>query len=218
MRILLDLDKESSVEIEADISMFEEMFAAKVSFYDEMVGNRDAESAVAIAGLRQETIYEIAQFYYFIKVFGIDSGENLRVFALSHNANIKDLLDNGSDQDRLGISKKRLNDALFDSDVMLDRLETACGEGPVKMSQSDLARFLVEHMSTETCRAGVKVLSDAGYLRLSKSPFGAVLIQTNGTMEQVFGSYIRTFRRNAAKSCVPGKPPRQRPKLKEVST
>ena len=122
MRILLDLDKESSVEIEADISMFEEMFAAKVSFYDEMVGNRDAESAVAIADLRQETIYEIAQFYYFIKVFGIDSGENLRVFALSHNANIKDLLDNGSDHDRLGISKKRLNDALFDSDVMLDRL------------------------------------------------------------------------------------------------
>ncbi len=214
----INLDTQSPAEIEADISLFEEMFSAKALFFDEMVENREPDSVADVADLRQETIYEIAQFFYFMKVFGIDCAENLRIFALSHNANIKDLLENSDEQDRLGVPKKRLQDALFDSDEMLDRLETICGPGPVKLSQSDLARFLVEHMSSETCRAGVKVLGDAGYLQFSKSPFGAVLIQSNGTMEQIFGGYVRSFRKNIANRCVPETPPRQGPQLKEVST
>ncbi len=214
----IDLDKETPSELEADISLFEEMFSAKARFFDEMVENREPGSMVAVADLRQETIYEIAQFYYFLKVFGFDSAEKLRTFALSHNRNIEDLLENDEEQALLGVLKTRLKEALFDSDEMLDRLEANCGAGPIKLSQSDLARFLVEHMSSETCRAGVKVLGDAGYLRLSKSPFGAILILSNGTMEEVFGGYIRSFRRVIAKICNPEKPPRQRPKLKEVST
>ena len=214
----LRLDKESSAGLEADISLFEEMFSAKVRFFDDMVENREPGSAVAVADLRQETIYEIAQFFYFLKVFGIDSPENLRVFALSHNKNIEDLLENGEDRDKLGVQKTRLQDALFDTDEKLERLEVNCGAGPIKMSQSDLARFLVEHMSSETCRAGVKVLGDAGYLRLSKSPFGAILIRSSGALEEVFAGYIRSFRRVLSEKFPPEDRPRRSSKLKEVST
>ena len=214
----LNLDEESSAELEADISLFEEMFSAKVRFFDEIVENREPGVVVSIADLRQETIYEIAEFYYFLKVFGIDSAENLRVFALSHNKNIEDLLENGEDRDKLGVQKTRLQDALFDTDEKLERLEVNCGAGPIKMSQSDLARFLVEHMSSETCRAGVKVLGDAGYLRLSKSPFGAILIRSSGALEEVFAGYIRSFRRVLSEKFPPEDRPRRSSKLKEVST
>ncbi len=214
----LKLDEESSAGLEADISLFEEMFSAKVRFFDDMVENREPGSAVAVADLRQETIYEIAEFYYFLKVFGFDSPEKLRVFALSHNRNIEDLLENGEDQDRLGVQKKRLQDALFDTDEKLERLEVNCGAGSIKLSQSDLARFLVEHMSSETCRAGVKVLGDAGYLRLSKSPFGAILIRSSGALEEVFAGYIRSFRRVLSKKFQPENRTRRSSKLKEVST
>ncbi len=214
----LKLDEESSAGLEADIALFEEMFSAKVRFFDDMVENREPGSAVAVADLRQETIYEIAEFYYFLKVFGIDSPENLRVFALSHNKNLEDLLENGEDRDKLGVQKTRLQDALFDTDEKLERLEVNCGAGPIKMSQSDLARFLVEHMSSETCRAGVKVLGDAGYLRLSKSPFGAILIRSSGALEEVFAGYIRSFRRVLSEKFPPEDRPRRSSKLKEVST
>ena len=214
----LNLDEESSAELEADISLFEEMFSTKVRFFDEIVENREPGGVVSIADLRQETIYEIAEFYYFLKVFGIDSAENLRVFALSHNKNIEDLLENSEDQEKLGVQKKRLQDALFDSDEKLERLEVNCVAGPIKLSQSDLARFLVEHMSSETCRAGVKVLGDAGYLRLSKSPFGAILIRSSGALEEVFAGYIRSFRRVLSEKFPPEDRPRRSSKLKEVST
>ena len=214
----LKLDEESSAGLEADISLFEEMFSAKVRFFDDMVENREPGVVVAIADLRQETIYEIAEFYYFLKVFGIDSPEKLRVFALSHNKNLEDLLENGEDRGKLGVQKTRLQDALFDTDEKLERLEANSGAGPIKMSQSDLARFLVEHMSSETCRAGVKVLGDAGYLRLSKSPFGAILIRSSGTLEEVFAGYIRSFRRVLSEKFPPEDCPRRSSKLKEVST
>ena len=214
----LRLDEESSAGLEADISLFEEMFSAKVRFFDDMVENREPGSAVAVADLRQETIYEIAEFYYFLKVFGFDSAEKLRIFALSHNRNIEDLLENGEDRDKLGVQKTRLQDALIDTEEKLERLEVNCGAGPIKMSQSDLARFLVEHMSSETCRAGVKVLGDAGYLRLSKSPFGAILIRSSGALEEVFAGYIRSFRRVLSEKFPPEDRPRRSSKLKEVST
>ena len=84
---------------------------------------------------------------------------------------------------------------MFDSEEKLDRLEANCGNGAAQFSQSDLARFLVEYMSFESCRTTVKILSEAGYLSLSKSPFGANLIRSNGKLEDIFSSYIRSFRK-----------------------
>ena len=35
---------------------------------------------------------------------------------------------------------------------------------------------------------------DAGYLRLAKSPFGAVLVASMGNMESIFAEYVRQLR------------------------
>ncbi|MDX1485326.1 MAG: hypothetical protein R3229_12685 [Alphaproteobacteria bacterium] len=190
----IDIDKQPAAELEADLALFEEMFSAKARFFDEVVDNRRPESGVEVSELRQETVYALAHFFYLLKVFKIDTPEKLRNFALAHNQNIRDLLEDRDERERLGIQPQRLEGAMFNTDDNLQRLEMNCGPKGIRLSQSDLARFLVEYMSAETCRGGIQVLCEAGYLNRSKSAIGAVLITSNGVLEDLFAGYIRSFR------------------------
>jgi hypothetical protein len=193
---LMTMARESDAqsEFDADIKLFEEMFSAKARFFDQIVEGRDANSEVEVRDLRQENIYEIAEFYYLLKMFKIDTPSKLRKFGESHNSNIVELLQNKHELDKLGVQPQRLREAMFDTVEKLDRLEANCGDKTIWMSQSDLARFLVEYMSFESCRRSIKILSDAGYLTLSKSPFGSILVSSNAKLETIFGRYIRSFR------------------------
>ncbi len=189
------LDMENKSDLDADITLFEEISSARMRFFDEIVDCRSADSTVKVRELRQETVFVIAEFFWLLRVFEIDTPEKLRAFGETHNRNILELLDNNEDQIRLGIHAPRLREALFDSEEKLDRLEANCGYGAVQFSQSDLARFLVEYMSFERCRSTVKILTDAGFLKASKSPFGAILICSSGQLEDAFADHIRSFRR-----------------------
>ena len=191
----IDLETDADAELEADILLFEEMFSAKARFFDQMVESRSPDSTVEIRELRQENIYEIAEFYYLLKIFKINSPAKLRKFGKSHNENIEELLQNKPERDKLGVQPQRLEEAVFDTEEKLDRLMANCRNGKIRLSQSDLARFVVEYMSFESCRTTVKILSDAGYLERSKSPFGAILIGSNGKLEGIFSTYIRSFRK-----------------------
>jgi len=182
-------------ELEADIRLFEEMFAAKARFFDQIVERKNANGAVEVRDLRQENIYQIAEFFFLLKVFGIDSAARLRKFAESHSRNIDELLSDKAQLEKLGVQPQRLRDARFETPEKLDRLAANCGEMGIRLSQSDLARFLVEYMSFESCRTTVKILSKTGYFALSKSPFGAILVSSNGRLEQIYGDYIRSFRK-----------------------
>ena len=189
------LDKGNKSDLDADITLFEEISSARMRFYDDIVDKRPAESTVEIRELRQETVFVIAEFFWLLRVFEIDTPEKLRAFGKSHNHNVLKLVDNKEDQIRLGVHAPRLREALFDSEEKLDRLEANCGNGAAQFSQSDLARFLVEYMSFERCRSTVKILTDAGFLKASKSPFGAILICSSGQLEDAFADHIRSFRR-----------------------
>ena len=190
-----DLDKGNNSDLDADITLFEEISSARMRFYDEIVDCRAPDSSVKVRELRQETVFVIAEFFWLLRVFGIDAPEKLREFGETHNRNILELLDNCEDQIRLGIHAPRLREALFDSAEKLNRLEANCSNGTAQFSQSDLARFLVEYMSMERCRSTVKILSDAGFLIASKSPFGAILISSSGRLEDAYADHIRSFRR-----------------------
>lgn len=190
-----DLETISDLELDADIRLFEEMFSAKARFFDQMVENRGPESTAELRNLRQENVYEIAEFYYLLKIFKVDTPSKLRKFGITHNENIEELLLNKAERNKLGVQPQRLQEALFDTEEKLDRLKMNCNSGKIRMSQSDLGRFVVEYMSFETCRTTVKILSDAGYLENSKSPFGAILIASNGKLEEIFSRYIRSFRK-----------------------
>ncbi len=182
-------------ELEADIRLFEEMFTAKARFFDQIIENRNSNADLEVRELRQENVYEIAEFYYLIRVFGIDSPVKLKKFARSHNKNVEELLGNKSQLEKLGVQPQRLQDARFETPEKLERLVLNCGKGGIRLSQTDLARFLVEYMSFETSRMTVKILGEAGYLKLSKSPFGAVLVKSTGQLEDIYGDYIRSFRK-----------------------
>jgi len=189
------LDMENKSDLDADITLFEEISSARMRFFDEIVDCRSPDSTVKVRELRQETVFVIAEFFWLLRVFEIDTPEKLRAFGETHNRNILELLDNNEDQIRLGIHAPRLREALFDSEDKLDRLEANCGNGTVQFSQSDFARFLVQYMSYECCRSTVKILTDAGFLNASKSPFRAILICSSGQLEDAFADHIRSFRR-----------------------
>jgi len=196
----------TDAELEADIRLFEEMFAAKARFFDQIVVNRVSEGSLEIRDLRQENVYEIAEFFYLLKVFGIDSPAKLRKFAESHTRNIEELLGDKAQMAKLGVLPQRLRGARFETVEKLDRLVANCGNGAIHLSQSDLARFLVEYMSFESCRTSVKILSRVGYFKLSKSPFGAILVTSTGMLEDIYGAYIRSFRQGImqmSNSCRP---------------
>ncbi len=189
------LDMENKSDLDADITLFEEISSARMRFFDEIVDCRSADSTVKVRELRQETVFVIAEFFWLLRVFEIDAPEKLRAFGETHNRNILELLDNNEDQIRLGVHAPRLREALFDSEEKLDRLEANCSNGTVQFSQSDFARFLVEYMSFERCRSTVKILTDAGFLKASKSPFGAILISSSGQLEDAFADHILSFRK-----------------------
>ncbi len=185
----------NDAELEADIHLFEEMFSAKARFFDQIVENRAMDSSIEARDLRQENVYAIAEFFYLLKVFGIDSAPKLKRFAEPHNGNIEELLENRDQREKLGIQPQRLHDARFETPEKLERLVVNCGNRTIRLSQSDLARFLVEYMSSESCRKTVKILSGAGYFTSVKSPFGAILIQSTGMLEKIYGDYLRSFRK-----------------------
>lgn len=190
----IDLRKQPQRELDADIALFEEMFAAKAAFFDDLVENCADGAGVEAGDLRQENVYAIAHFFYLLKVFGVDGPEQLRNFALAHNQNMAELREDEAARIRLGIQRQRLDSAFFNTDDNLERLKLNCGANGVRLSQSDLARFLVEFMSAETCRSTVAVLHKAGYLKRSKSALGAVLIGSTGALEEIFAGYVRAFR------------------------
>ena len=130
-----------------------------------------------------------------------DASDNQKIVELRatvrgiQNRKIEELCDSPDLHDKLGIQPQRLEDAMFDTDDKIARLQANCGANGVRLSQSDLARFVIEYMSPETCRTVVKVLAEAGYLHLTNSPFGAVLVASNGRLEEIYGEHIRSLRR-----------------------
>lgn len=188
------LNQDTNSELDADITLFEEISSARMRFYDDIVNCCSPESTVKARELRQETVFVIAEFFWLLRVFEIDSPEKLRAFGETHNRNIHELIDSEEDQIRLGVHAPRLREALFDSEEKLNRLEANCRNGTAQFSQSDFARFLVEYMSFERCRSTIKTLSDAGFLKASKSPFGAILISSSGQLEDAYADHIRSFR------------------------
>lgn len=193
---IFDWTTEKRSDLDLDIRLYEQLSAAKSAFFDEIVAHCAAQDADSFnpSDLRSETIFQIAEFYYFLKIFDIQSPARLREFAKIHTDKVAELLNSKEEQAKLGVYPQRLSDALFDTEEKLDRLTIHCGEELLRLSQSDLARLLIEYMSPETCRQAVKVLGLAGYVRLSKSPFGAVLVASSGELEAIFAQYVRDLR------------------------
>lgn len=187
----------SEAEVEADLVLLESLRWSRKEFLDRLGEASATEDEEVLATLRLESTYQLAEFYYLLRARGIDTEEKIQLLADLHNQYIVELMKDAAKVARLGLTSDRLLEAMFTADTM-PRLLQNWRERPGAIDQSNLARFLVTVMSTETCRKIVMAAATAGFLERQRTPYGTILVVSNGTLEGIFGRCVRDLRRHLA--------------------
>ena len=178
-----------------DIRTCEALHEAKAAFQEALVDGSLNTDRVFVAQLRQESTYQIAEFFYLLRAFRLDSEEKIRRYAELHNRHLETLLKDRVKMRRLGLSPTRVRKGMFSQDSIPKLVENyRSTDGAV--DQSDLARLLIEVMSPETCRKTAVMLTEAGYLERRRSPYQSVLVRSNGELERIFAESLRHVRRS----------------------
>lgn len=179
--------------VEADLLAQESILRSRSDLSARLVAASISRDANVLDALRIEAMYQFCEFFYLLRARRIESEDAIRRLADLHNQHLDTLSRDADKMKRLGLRKDRLLDAIFTSDT-LPRLVQTWREHPGRIDQSNLARFLVSVMSTETCRKLVVACATAGFLDRARSPYGTVLVWSTGVMEQIFGSVLRDLR------------------------
>ncbi|QTL04434.1 hypothetical protein J5J86_03570 [Aquabacter sp. L1I39] len=146
------------------------------------------------AMLASDASLVIAQFFYRIREAGVESVEDIREIALRHNLELSRLTGSEAEARHVRLKPERIQRAIFNGDVM-QRLIQNWRDQKGAIDQSNLARFLVLEMSTETCRKAVVALSQAGCLDRVPTPYGTTLVISNGRLESIVDRSISVLRR-----------------------
>jgi hypothetical protein len=180
-------------EVEADLGLLESLRWSRKEFLDRIGEASASQDEQVLATLRLESTYQMAEFYYLLRARGIEGEEHIGLLADLHNQYIVGLMKDAAKVARLGLTSERLLDAMFTADTM-PRLLQHWREQPGAIDQSNLARFLVTVMSTETCRKIVMASATAGFLDRQRTPYGTILVVSKGTLEKIFGRCVRDLR------------------------
>lgn len=181
-------------EVERDLSFLETLRWMKKAFFDQVAEESGSTDPNALGLLRQDSTYQLAEFFFALQSYGLTTPEHFRRLACLHNDHLFELLNDSERLRRLGLSPERLRLALFSGENMAKLMENF-RRLPPSIDQSDLARFLITVMSSETCRKLVIACESAGFLERERSPYGAVLVQSTGRLERIFGECLRESRR-----------------------
>jgi hypothetical protein len=187
---------DSSDEVAADLAFMETLRRMKARFQAEVLARAKLDDAAGAISLRQESFFQLAEFLFAFRMYGIDSSDKLERFADLHNRYLLDVREDRERMRRYGLTPERIENALFTGEN-LRKLLANFAQPNASIDQSDLARFLVTVMSTETCRKLVLAGEEAGFLERVRSPFGAMLVRSNGTIEDVYGIVLREARLDA---------------------
>lgn len=176
-----------------DVRTCEALHEARAAFQDALVEGSAVREPHFAAQLRQEPAYQLAEFFFLLRAFRLDSEEKLRRYAELHNCHLERLGADRAKMRRLGLSPTRLRRGRFSSESIPKLVENyRTGEGAI--DQSDLSRLLIEVMSPETCRKTTLVLTEAGYLERRRSPYQSVLVRSTGALERIFSIHLRHVR------------------------
>jgi hypothetical protein len=184
-------------EIEKDLRFLETLRGMKARFFSAVIAASKTDEPGVLLPLRQESLYQLAEFLFAIRSHGIDDSEHIERLASLHNDHLLALRSDRDRMRRLGLRADRLDEALFTGDN-LGKLVANFSASPPTIDQSDLARFLVTVMSTETCRKLAVAGEKAGFLSRTRSPYGAVLVRSTGALEDIFGNALREARHAVA--------------------
>lgn len=194
----MDGDDTSAAEMAADLAFMETLRVMKARFQSAVIAAAKTDDTAVLAGLRQESLYQLAEFLFALRGYGIDDAPKLEQLASLHNDHLLAIRDDTARLRRFGLTVDRLESALFTGDV-LRKLVANFTEAVGSIDQSDLARFLVTVMSTETCRKLLLSCERAGFLTRLRSPYGAVVVQSNGILEDIYASTLREARHAATR-------------------
>ena len=176
-----------------DIRTCEALHKAKAIFQDTVVEGSANQDRHFVGQLRQEPVYQIAEFFYLLRAFRLDSEEKIRRYAELHNRHLETLQADRTKMRRLGLSPTRVRKGMFSPDS-IPKLVENYRVGDTAIDQSDLSRLLIEVMSPETCRKTTVVLTEAGYLERRRSPYQSVLVRSTGALERIFARCLRHVR------------------------
>jgi len=127
------------------------------------------------------------------QVFGINTAEDIERFADLHNDYVVSLTRDPAKLQRLGLSQDRALASMFTADTK-PRLIQNWAEKSGAIDQSNLARFLVAVMSSETCRKTLIDFETAGFMQRKRSPYGTMVVWSTGMIEEIFGEMLRDLR------------------------
>ena len=187
-----------NTDIDKDFAALDLMSRARLAFEQRICAASAAQDEKVLDILRLEKMFEFAEFYFTIAATALDGPDDIALLAELHNERLDRMLKDEKALERRGLKKDRLLKAIFTSDI-LPRLEHIWRESPGALDQSNLARFLVTQMSSETARNFVVACEKAGLLTRRDHAFGATVVASTGVMEQVLGSCLREMRQAMAR-------------------
>ena len=176
-----------------DIRTCEALHEAKAVFQDNLAEGSEAQDRHFVGQLRQEPSYQMAEFFFLLRAFRLNSEDKIRRYADLHNAHLRELQTDRNKMRRLGLSPTRVRKGLFSPDN-IPKLVENYRSADAAIDQSDLSRLLIEVMSPETCRKTSVLLTEAGYLERWRSPYQSVLVRSTGKLEHIFAQSIRHVR------------------------
>jgi hypothetical protein len=178
---------------DAELVLLENLRWSRKEFQDCICSaSRSAKDSV-LEVLRLEATYQFAEFLFLIRARNIETEADIRRLAELHNQYVVDLMKSADKMDRMGLSRERALDSMFTADTM-PRLLQNWREKKGAIDQSNLARLLMSVMSTETCRKVVVACAEAGFVERARTPYGTMLLQSTGQLEDIFGQALRDLR------------------------
>lgn len=169
--------------------LLEHIRAARIHFTDLICSASVSQDETLLLQLRGESTYLMAEFLYSLRAYGIETEADVERLADLHNAYVDGLTRDPGKLRRLGLTMDRALSAIFTADTK-PRLLQNWRDAPGSIDQSNLARFLVAVMSTETCRKTVIDFEKAGFLNRSRSAYGTMLVRSTGIVEDRFSQML----------------------------
>ena len=176
------------------LNLLENLRWSRKEFLDRICSSSSSQEERVLGTLRLDATYQLAEFYFLIGARGIETEADVKKLAELHNQYIVDIMKDPMKMSRIGLTRERALEAMFTSDTM-PRLLQNWRDRKGAIDQSNLARLLMSVMSTETCRKIVVGCAEAGYLNREKTPYGTIVVSSNGKLEEIFGSCIRDLRK-----------------------
>lgn len=180
-----------------ELALLENLRWSRKEFLDRVCASSQSADAKILGVLRLEATYQLAEFYFLLRARGLETEADIERLAELHNQYVVDIMKDAAKMDRLGISRERALESMFTADTM-PRLLQHWRERVGAIDQSNLARLLMSVMSTETCRKVVVACAESGFLERKRTPYGTVLVFSNGTLETIFGNCLRDLRTRIA--------------------